>query len=73
MDCPHCNYKGLVNSFDVAGACDGCMFCPVCNCEIEQETGLQHEPCPTCLDLLENRQAPRANVTDTQDDSELSL
>lgn len=50
--CPECGYAGTLEDFDTAGSCIGCVFCPRCTTEFDPASGLAHEPCKVCEELL---------------------
>jgi hypothetical protein len=63
LTCLHCFSSHRIDAFDVVGACDGNVFCPDCNCEIESDTGMPALLCGQCGDcetlMIEGRFGPR--------------
>ena len=57
--CPECGFAGETDEFDCAGACGANLFCPMCNTEIDELTGLKHVCSPILFESC--RQNPVAH------------
>ena len=60
VKCLECEYCAPTEQFEVLGACEGCIFCPRCGCEIDSVTGLEHEDCEECGILAESNMDKKA-------------
>lgn len=48
MICPRCDYTRPWWDFEVVGACEGNLICPLCSCEFDSVTMKKHEPSKCC-------------------------
>jgi len=53
LACQQCGFTDHINAYDDLGACDGCVFCPQCHCEIDSSSGELAEPCGKCEACVE--------------------
>jgi hypothetical protein len=61
--CKWCGFSGMLEDFDVIGACPGNLFCNQCATEFNSETGLPALLCGECWGCQNLRDVGEFSIT----------